>query len=939
MSYKLIGQRNLRKYSAPRLSPTYAAAVDAQIIVDSLCGVPWEKVAAKDAIMTYHTEESVAEVDGEKIGGLEMNVRIRDQFDAALFCADHAGGQHRAYANAAVYHYVLPDGALPKLTRLVVKVTSDPYNAAGARIAILTNATGEIPTKCSECRTGDAHADGVAPRTVASNGNWFPTMADCVFSATPAAGEVALPSGGLQLQKHLFVFVLMESYSTVRGNWLEGCSFIENLVAIETTDAIPGWTDVQVVDLSRGGASFEVQGCKDGGLPDYASQAPAVRSLAVYSDGTWFAHHEKTISPIDGGFYSAYAGILSKIKGIDAGKITCVCQFPVTYIFKIDSSHQVTMERMFVAVGGTFEGGTFQEIDGLYLFSVESLSLLEGLTLGTAVPSWMKSAALINDGFAVVMSSAVCVDPSSPSTYNPKMNSFSCVFKNGRGVTMASDQFGLTPVFYFGFKDTRDERSFVASAARSDQYPSLGLLFPNTLRVVSAAPFNSWFSGAVNHSERERRTCMMLVEDSGEYSIAFAWYNFTRTSSGYQNWQASVRQFALNEMGISGTPESAFPLGIVSSPSGTNYAYVAKVVITGDLVVNGKKSICAVVDFDCAMESSSSPYFGYENFSSVTIPEWASLIVPDIAEGLSIRQAYNPDYALDGMTPIGQAIVCGNFSSLGGEEHERVAILDINNSKLVSTNRVFKSLSPSLAFAFGEMVLAAQAKGDERVVDCYDERRPQEVTDDQAVVGLRTLLLDFAGEKASPVDTTLTGRARVGAGFSVRKSTTQFLVEVDGSLETRTAEVWRLTSAAMALSFPLPTEFVARAVRMSWPESSATPGATFSVWIREGAVDDVPDVSDMRLYDSKGQSVVNGWRLLGIIDACTTDRQAVLDLGNIRGRSATILLTAYASPDLLNPSAATEYPIGAATSMDADMIGKVVSGLGDGWKPDITLIG
>ena len=90
MKYNLIGQRNLRKYTAPKMSPTYAAAIDAQLIVDSLCGVPWETVAEKEATMTYHTEESVGEVDGNKVGGLEMNVRIRNQFDAALFCADHS---------------------------------------------------------------------------------------------------------------------------------------------------------------------------------------------------------------------------------------------------------------------------------------------------------------------------------------------------------------------------------------------------------------------------------------------------------------------------------------------------------------------------------------------------------------------------------------------------------------------------------------------------------------------------------------------------------------------------------------------------------------------------------------------------------------------------------------------------------------------------------
>lgn len=311
MNYKLIGQRNLRKYTAPKMSPTYAAAVDAQLIVDALCGVPWGKVTEKDATMTYHTEESVGEVNGEAVGGLDMNVIIRDQFDAALFCAGHAGGQHRAYANAAVYHYVLPDGTLPKLTRLVAKVTSDPYNAAGARIAILTNETGIIPTNCNDCRTGDAHADGVAPRTVASNGNWLPTMADCIFSADPENGEAALPSGGLQLKKHLFVFVLMESYSTVRGNWIEGCSFIRNLIEIETDDAVDGWTDGSTYDLSPVVPPVELDIVGDGVLPDVTGDVSGAVSFMLTAGGTMFAVGE-------GGFVDNFAGVADELSPVNS---------------------------------------------------------------------------------------------------------------------------------------------------------------------------------------------------------------------------------------------------------------------------------------------------------------------------------------------------------------------------------------------------------------------------------------------------------------------------------------------------------------------------------------------------------------------------------------------------------------------------------------------
>ena len=250
-SYKLIGARYLRKYTEPSTSPVYAAATQAQRIVDTLCDVPWERVAAKDAEMTFHTDEIVDEE--KKIKGLDMNVLVRDKFDAALFCAGHVGGQHRAYANAACYRYVMPDDAVgASLSSLAVRVTSDPYNAAGARIHVLTNSTGEIPTNCRECRGEDSSGQvvedgttvsGAAPRTsTTSSGQtyWYPTTATATLE----------PTGGLTLQKYLFVFVLMESYSTVRGNWIEGCSFIENKISITTASAVTGWDDGATIDLS-----------------------------------------------------------------------------------------------------------------------------------------------------------------------------------------------------------------------------------------------------------------------------------------------------------------------------------------------------------------------------------------------------------------------------------------------------------------------------------------------------------------------------------------------------------------------------------------------------------------------------------------------------------------------------------------------------------------
>ena len=271
-TYKLIGQRWLRKYTASRKNPVGMAADDAQKIADTLCEVPWERASAKDAVTTYHTESVVYkdEKTGEEVGGLEMNVRIRDELDAALFCAGHDGSTHRAYANAAVYAYAVPTAAQGKaLASLAIRVTSDNYNSQGCRLHVWTSDDATIPMSCHDVRGEDSSgavvedgttAKGAAPRTTktvkttdakgkeVSTDYWYPTTETVTLS----------PTGGLALKKYLFLAVVLESYSTVRGNWLEGCSYIANSVEATLSADVDGWTDGETYDLRAGGVEGEV---------------------------------------------------------------------------------------------------------------------------------------------------------------------------------------------------------------------------------------------------------------------------------------------------------------------------------------------------------------------------------------------------------------------------------------------------------------------------------------------------------------------------------------------------------------------------------------------------------------------------------------------------------------------------------------------------------
>lgn len=233
MKYQIRGTRYLKKYTAPSLTPVYAANVDAMAAAEGLCDQTWLQSTESTAQMTYHTTEVIDADSG--VTGLDLNVQIRDKFDAALFCAEHKAGMHRAYAQAACYVFTLPDmSSYPKLKNVKLRVTSDPYNSSGVRLAVHVSDSLNIPVKCSEAREGIAHVEGAMPRESRLGGDgktyWY-----------AATGDVDIPVASVSLKRFLFVVVGIENYSIVRGDWLEGSAFIGPTIEIETDGEIIGW--------------------------------------------------------------------------------------------------------------------------------------------------------------------------------------------------------------------------------------------------------------------------------------------------------------------------------------------------------------------------------------------------------------------------------------------------------------------------------------------------------------------------------------------------------------------------------------------------------------------------------------------------------------------------------------------------------------------------
>ena len=259
-TYRIHGARFLRKYSADERSSIYAYMSDVRRIADTLCKVPWQRVVEDvPATMTLHTED-----------GLDWNAPERDRFDAAEWCAEHADGMHRAYAQAACYVFEIPANDIGKtIEKIAVTVTSDPYNPYGARISALTSDTLEIPMPCADCREGEVYwrdvdsetheptGMGAAPRLFVENEDgtqtWYaniqtielaPGSDNCVFRSSGSS------TGSIVAKKYLFVFCILENYNRGRNGWIEGCSYIENDVAITLASASSDLADGELNDLA-----------------------------------------------------------------------------------------------------------------------------------------------------------------------------------------------------------------------------------------------------------------------------------------------------------------------------------------------------------------------------------------------------------------------------------------------------------------------------------------------------------------------------------------------------------------------------------------------------------------------------------------------------------------------------------------------------------------
>ena len=153
--------------------------------------------------------------------------------------------------------------------------------------------------------------------------------------------------------------------------------------------------------------------------------------------------------------------------------------------------------------------------------------------------------------------------------------------------------------------------------------------------------------------------------------------------------------------------------------------------------------------------------------------------------------------------------------------------------------------------------------------------------------------------------------------------------------------VWQMCASALVVPFAAPVAFAARQIKLDWADwaGPATVGAVFRVWLAQGALLGYDDatLAHHALYDASS-ATVGAYRLVASIDATLASKTATIDIAPLTHGLATLLFSAYADMDAVNPSSEDDAAYGVG-SLDDDWISGDLVGLGTAWIPDITLIG
>lgn len=850
-TYKIKGTRYLRKYTATLKSPVYAASVDAKKAAESMCDLVWERSPEADAQMSYHTEDK----DEDGVSGLDKNVLIRDRLDAALFCAEHVGGTHRAYANAACYVFKLPELAAgqsyPRLESCSVQVVSDPYNSAGTRIALHTNATGEIPVACAEVRTGAVYASGVAKRTERTIDGavyWYPTFEKCELR----------PEGGMALERYIMVVVALEDYSVVRGNWLEGSSYIDPVIEIVVDGEITGWGDGSDDAVSDAGAAHEFNVARGGEYQSAVGAVSGVYGVEVLQNGDVLSGMPCQFGEVAGDlFVKLWDG--QKVVGPDGAGGAAVKFFESVVPVVVGG---VNEWRQYVIAAG-WRGAGCRGVD---LVDLETLKV-EPINMSAFTDSDASSAirfARVSEVSADGATIRVCA-------YLGNGYVIEGVYQKIAGVWVEKEAVRGSELL--NFVDGFGNGGYVKCNGRK-------LWVPNVTNVG-----------------------------------------------------VSTREVVLN---ISGTDVKC---RCVCLPVGNSTGSKLVIVLSGYLyMVNNERCFNVkvfAVDENGAINLAYSLPWADKVTPNVYDDYCVSPIVPALGDGLGV--------AVEELSYV----VTGAFTRLGDVACRGCALVRPDGEVIplelpgAEDGGKVKAVQYLLGMSDGRYFYSAMEGEFERLYSHSLMSRISSMSEEETCIGLRALYAQMY--KGNLVSVSGEG-VRHGAGFVVTRDSIAVRTYSDSGDSEVSVPVFRLSISSLAVPFSLPLSYSAKRVRVGWPDwYGASSGGKINVWLRRGAyVESLPGevLKDPDIYI--GGKAVNGWEWLGSIDAVSawSETSKVFELERpLTDRVATLMFTAFADMDSVNPGRDMSLPHGVATGFSVDAENGSVEGKDMLFRPDITLLG
>jgi len=933
-TYKITGSRYLRQYTEASPSPMYAANVQAEAIVRSFCELPWTLSQVKKAQMTYHTDD-VVDVEGTK--GYDKNAEIRETFDAAMWCSTHSGGMHRAYANAAVYRWTLPDDAVGStVSSLKVRVTSDPYNSAGVRLHLFTNSTGDIPMSCRTLRGEDAlgviiddgtTAAGVAPRTtktIDGKAYWYPTAADVTIE----------PTGGLTAQKYLFLLIALEDYSVVRGNWIEGSAFIDNLVELVTSAAVTGWTDGETYDLSTPPSyAHEYKVAVDGVYPCVLDGDSGVKSITLQKNGD-----PLVVEHVEG-LYSLKLlkdGIFTDFLNVRSDQITA--------IHKTTMYYSGTAYNDYLVIGGTFSSGTFEEVPGLYLYNLSTDSWVPSQSLGDGVPSEVGELHSVHGGiigcnfiffgtdYATIGVHLIAKDGTTFKNTNS--------WWNANNVQSYAPYPGNCPAFFIN--------RVVHDRFKCTPWPSAN--FPPNIIVSN---LHDWDGGILENKSVIKMGGVYFSNQSSRLSGAAA----ICIAVANEDFSTVVNMvLAISGVGAStGNVPALFSSYYWSLADLTGTVYDILAVGRYIIIVGNQSNFI------------SFRYNGFSlnggNFDNGLLTDTSNGSGSYTTSGITPSDHTNdhiklfPSFARTGVDNDVIFLISGDFTfSINNSVIEKLALAHLSNSTVTFSQVDLPNDYSTPAIAAWNYDKQHVCLGVNSDAYAYYGHVHTDITLGQVVIGIRTLYATMYRSKLlkiamADVKALMQG-ARPGAIFTIRGDT---LTVPTGRGVNVGVPTWQLTVSNLVVPFAMPTAWKAQKLRLSWTTAPTyTAGSKINCWIKSEYVDGNPQLADPAIYDAS-KNTVNGWQLLGSFSPDATisgvsgyavdfDLDSV-DWNGTTGRTASLLLTAYINLDDVNPEAGSgggsdtpSLPQGVGTA-NVNAVTGAITDLDTGFRPDITLFG